>query len=274
MLQMNRIRLLFLVMLFVAALIGKVCLFPASPSGVVRAEEGNKVIHILVALCDNDHQGIVKVPKDIGNGDDAKSNLYWGCSGGVKAQFRKSPEWKLIKTVQNPRPAVLERAVFQHNSGNFFLVADGYRGREIKKTLEDFFEILAGRQIEKEREPISQLNREIHAGSGASLVVYLGHNGLMDITFESMPSGKSSKEAIVLCCKSQQYFSKLLDGYGAKPVLLTTQLMYPGAMILEAAFEGWMKGETREQIRVRAGKAFAPNQKISEKAATGIFSKL
>jgi hypothetical protein len=244
-----------------------------SSSGI-QAKEETKVIHVLVALCDNDHQGIVKVPKAIGNGDDAKSNLYWGCSGGVKDVFSKSPEWKLIKTVQSPRPEILERTVFQHKTGNIFLIADGYRGREIKRTLEDFFALLAGKQIEKEREPVSQLNREIHAGSGASLAVYLGHNGLMDIEFKSLPAGRSTKDALVLCCKSEAYFGNIINQYGAKPVLLTTQLMYPGAVVLEAAFDGWLQGETREQIRMRAGKAYARNQNIAEKAAKGIFSKL
>jgi hypothetical protein len=231
-----------------------------------------KVIHVLVALCDNDYQGIVKVPKNLGNGDDPKSNLYWGCSGGVKAEFRSNPDWKLLKTVQTPRPSVLERVIFQHKSGTF-LVADAYRGRNIKNTLEDFFTLLAGHSIENEREPIFQLNEEIRAGSSASLIVYVGHNGLMDIEFKSLPAGRSNKEAVVLCCKSRSYFESILAGYGTKPLLLTTQLMYPGAMVLETVFEGWIKGESREQIRIRAGTAYAKNQQISVKAGLGVFSK-
>jgi hypothetical protein len=50
--------------------------------------------------------------------------------------------------------------------------------------------------------------------------------------------------------------------------------MYPGAMVLEEALEGWIKGETLGQIRVRAGEAYAKNQKISIKSAIKIFSKL
>ena len=121
---------------------GIACFYLPAASVPPHAKEEAKVIHVLVALCDNDHQGIVKVPKTIGNGDDAKSNLYWGSSGGVKDIFCKSPEWKLIKTVQNPRPEVLERAVFHRKSGAVYLIADGYRGREIKRTLEDFFTLL------------------------------------------------------------------------------------------------------------------------------------
>jgi hypothetical protein len=212
----------------------------------VHAAEGTKVIHVLAALCDNDFKGIVKVAKTPGNGDNTETNLYWGCDGGVRAAFRKSSRWNLVKITKNPKAFVLERAIFLHKESNTLLVADAYRGRYIKNTLDDFFALLAGRKIDNADEQAPQPNQIIHAGSNASLVVYVGHNGLMDIQFDSFPSGRSEKEAIVLCCKSQQYFQSILNACHVKPVLLTTQLMYPGAMILEEALEGWIKGETHE----------------------------
>ena len=42
----------------------------------LRAQQ--RVIHVVVALCDNQYQGIVKVPAGIGNGQKASTNLYWG----------------------------------------------------------------------------------------------------------------------------------------------------------------------------------------------------
>ena len=57
-----------------------------------------KTIHVLVALCDNKYQGIVPVPKGIGNGQDADSNLYWGCGYGVRTYFKRSKEWKFVKS--------------------------------------------------------------------------------------------------------------------------------------------------------------------------------
>jgi hypothetical protein len=53
--------------------------------GVICAE--TKIIHVFVALCDNDSQGIVPVPKKIGNGNDPDNNLYWGCGYGVRTFF-------------------------------------------------------------------------------------------------------------------------------------------------------------------------------------------
>lgn len=48
-----------------------------------------KVVHVVVALCDNKYQGIVPVPAMIGNGQDPSNNLYWGAAYGVKTFMKK-----------------------------------------------------------------------------------------------------------------------------------------------------------------------------------------
>jgi len=58
-----------------------------------------KTIHVFVALCDNKYQGIVPVPASLGNGQNSKSNLYWGAAYGVKTYFNKSSEWKLVESI-------------------------------------------------------------------------------------------------------------------------------------------------------------------------------
>jgi len=50
--------------------------------------------------------------------------------------------------------------------------------------------------------------------------------------------------------------------------------MYPGAFILGSVAESWMKGTKRAGIRESAGAAYAENQKISKKAALGVFAEL
>src|SRR3954470_7171942 len=60
---------------------------------------GIRTIHVLVALCDNKYQGIIPVPKSIGNGQDPASNLYWGCDLGLKTYFKKkTSDWTLVRT--------------------------------------------------------------------------------------------------------------------------------------------------------------------------------
>jgi hypothetical protein len=42
--------------------------FLAAPLALLTSGCAQRTIHVLVALCDNAHQGIVKVPAGIGNG--------------------------------------------------------------------------------------------------------------------------------------------------------------------------------------------------------------
>src|SRR5262245_35483323 len=93
-----------------------------------------KVIHVLVALCDNDHQGLVPVTARIGNADDSAHNLYWGAGFGVKTYFAKSRNWQLVSQTPGSKPAVLERLVFKHKAKAAWIVADAYRGSEMKQT--------------------------------------------------------------------------------------------------------------------------------------------
>src|SRR5262249_4055416 len=84
----------------------------------------NKLIHVLVALCDNEHQGIAPVPARIGNGDDPANNLYWGARFGVKTVFKRAGDWKLIVEARNLRAEILERLVFKHQTKDVYLIAD------------------------------------------------------------------------------------------------------------------------------------------------------
>ena len=215
-------------------------------------------LQVFIALADNRTQGIVPVPAKIGNGDDADANLYWGCSEALKPVLRASADWKLTRTDQNPSPDVLERAFFAHRSGRWELVAHVYRGSAIKVCTTAFFAALAS------DEPRAQ----------TPLVAYLGHDGLMDFALPAEATARRGpgRQAIVLCCKSAEYFTPHLEKVGATPLLTTTQLMYPGGFLLRAALDGWTAGETPEQIRQRAAAAYAKNQKISVKAAAGVFA--
>ena len=261
-----------------------------------NAEPVPRTVHVFVALCDNEFQGIVKVPVKIGNGDDLKNNLYWGASEGLKAYFSTQKDWALVessKVHSLPRlrlpsllsePAeptdnpVLERCIYRHATGAW-LVADAYRGRTIETALKDFLAAAAGESKEMLAVKTDKGDLELPLGGGAALVAYIGHNGLMDFDIpmpSSTPttSSNSGRQAIVLCCKSDLYFRDRLKAVGARPILLTTQFMYPGSFLLKNALDGWLKNETRSQIRTRVGQAYATNQKISIKAATGVFSNL
>ena len=228
------------------------CLLSVSAFG----QTSPRTIHVFVALCDNKHQGIVQVPSKIGNGEDPNNNLYWGALYGLKNYFRKSNDWKLIGNVQKTKDVVLERCVFKHEKHNVYLVADAYRGREIRQTVVDFLDSAS----ENKQESISIDSQKVtlRISGAANLVAYVGHNGLMDFHLNTYPkkANNENRDAIILACASKPYFSIPLSKAGAKPILWTTELMCPEAYTLKSAVDGWILNETTRKIRLRAAKAY------------------
>lgn len=240
-----------------------------SPAAVAKIKNPGRVIHVLVALCDNEHQGIVPVPAHLGNGDDLNGNLYWGAGYGIRAFFSKSREWEKIGEIENPKTDVLERLVFRHRTQNVYLVADAYRGSRMKKTVDDFFSAVSGTELENVR----VRDTTLQVLGSADLIVFVGHNGLMDFKLQSAPTkhDDEKREAIILACASRSYFMKPLKESGAEPLLWTSNLMAPEAYTLHDAIEGWVRNESPQQVRERAAAAYAKYQKISQKAALGLL---
>lgn len=233
------------------------------------AKDTVKSVHVFVALCDNESQGIVPVPKQLGDGNDPGNNLYWGAMYGTKAFMKKSKDWTLRTTVKNPSDKILERAIFQHKNKRAYLVADAYRGNQIKRAVKDFVDAAA----ENNPKVLKWEKVEIGIGGGSDLVVYVGHNGLMDFTQEAQKQEKpdTGKPAIVLACKSRPYFKPYFEKFGCRYVLLTTGFMAPEAYTLEAALAGWLAGESAGQIRDRAAAAYNKYQKCGIQGARNLF---
>ena len=238
---------------------------------ISKIQNSAKVIHVLVALCDNENQGIVPVPKFLGNGEDPQKNLYWGAAYGVKTFFTKSRSWQKVAEFENPKETVLQRIVFKHKTKNVYLVADAYRGSRMKETISDFFSAVSGEKLENVK--LESQNSILQILGSANLVAFVGHNGLMDFDLENQPSKKDDnrREAIILACASRNYFAAPLKKTSATPLLWTSNLMAPEAYILHDALEGWTQGETDEQIRTRAAAAYSKYQKISLKSAKNLL---
>jgi hypothetical protein len=231
-----------------------------------------RTVHVFVALADNQHQGIVPVPARLGNGDDPEHNLYWGSAYGVKTFFSRSADWHLMNCSAKPKPEVLERCLFKHRQTDTYMVADAYRGSEIREAILDFFDAAAGAGPETIVAGTSGVRLTIRGGS--NLVAYAGHDGLMDFKLPIIPKKKNQlhRDAIILACASKQYFADALRSGGAYPLVWTTNLMAPEAYTLKSALDGWIMGEDNEQIRDRAAEAYDKYQKCGFKAAQRLFA--
>ena len=233
------------------------------------------VVHIVVALCDNQHQGIVPVPASLGDGQAPRTNLYWGALYGVRTHLSRSG-YRLLEHSSQAPDGVLERVVFsktlQRSSRpiELVLVADAWDGRLIAASIEHFLEFAAGHAAEEV--PLAS-GSSVHAGGASSLVAFVGHNGLMDFDLPEVPSASESpmRGAIVLACASKQYFLEPLRKGGSHPVLLTTGLMAPEAYTLEAALEALVEGADSAGIHESAAQAYNSYQKCGVHGARRLF---
>ena len=236
-----------------------------------EAPESNpvKVAHVIVALCDNEHQGIVPVSAALGNGLDPDRNLYWGAAYGVRTFFRKSSEWQEVESKGDQKSDILERVVFRHQGDGTLLVADAYRGDRIRAALVDYLASVSGSL----RSGVDVEGTKIGIYGGADLVAFVGHNGLMDFKIEEAFPAKDDKQrdAIILACASKPYFRDKLRDAGANPLLWTTNLMAPEAYILHDALEAWIGNGSDTDVRARAAAAYSKYQKISLRTATDLL---
>lgn len=228
-----------------------------------------KTIHVFVALCDNVNQGIVPVPKKLGNGQDAKNNLYWGAMYGVKSYFKRSKEWVLVSSQSNPEDYILERLLFKHKISNVYLLADAYDGKYIKRTTIDFLEANAGNNGIR----VKYEGDSLDFGGNANLLAYVGHDGLMEFDVEGDfdQSNVKKRDAIMLACISKDYFKPYLQKTQSNPLVWTTGLMAPEAYTLKATIDGWVLNETDIQIRERAAQAYHKYQKCGIRGARNLL---
>lgn len=247
------------------------------------------VIHVVVALCDNEHQGIVPVPIRLGNGRDPASNLYWGARYGVRSYLAREAGWKERTSARPSDARILARTVFFDriarggSSVPVYVVADAWDGAQIKAAIGRFLEIGAGRAGEEVRAGQGDEAVTLRAGGDAHVVAFVGHDGLMDFSVASVIGGPAStavagepagaaRSAIVLACASKSYFLAHLRRAGAHPLLLTTGLMAPEAYSLDAAIRAWVGGGPTSAVRDAAASAYDRHQHCGARAARALFT--
>ena len=230
-----------------------------------------KTIHVFVALCDNQFQGIVPVPERIGNGKDIVHNLYWGAGYGVKNFLKnKTTDWQLIQTFKTENSFILERLLFKHHTQDIYLLADAYDGEQIKVCIENFLKASNGQNPLY----IKHQTLTLPFGGESELVAYVGHNGLMDfsvdIDYKTVSTKK--KDIIILACYSKNLFFEEIKKANAEPLLWTTHLMAPEAYTLKSVIDGWILEETAGQIEERAAQTYNHYQKCGIQGARNLFT--
>lgn len=237
------------------------------------------VAHVVVVLCDNRNQGIVPVPASLGDGQNPRTNLYWGAAYGLKTYFRRHDRYKLESSEWTTEPGVLDKAVFSSEvvrngeKVQFFVVAEAWDGKQMGSAISYFLRLAVGHGSTEVK--VSGHDVLLQAGGDASVVAFVGHNGLMDFSVQNAPdprSGAQPRSSIVLACASKPYFLDLLRVGGSHPMLLTTGLMAPEAYSLEAALSSFAAGADPERVREAAASSYDRFQKCGKRGAMNLFS--
>jgi len=204
----------------------------------------------------------------LGDGQNLNTNLYWGALYGIRTYFKNSNEWKSLAS-RKEKGIILERLIFKHAEKNYFLIADAYDGKYIKQCTLDFLNSGSGNQ----KDTMKINGKTIGTGGNASLLAYIGHDGLMDFQLSEtfVNTDNIRRDMIILACYSKKYFTPVLEQANVNMLVWTTNLMAPEAYTLHDALTGYVNGETNEEIRERAAAAYSKYQKCSLNAAKGLL---
>lgn len=212
---------------------------------------------VIVPLCDGAQLACGRgALGDPGSPDD---NLYWGALYGAERFLRKARAYE-VQPSSAPTPPVL-RELRLHRRGNgderaLAITLRAYDGRAIERALADYLDAVAGHS--------------------ADLVVWAGHDVLMDVAAPTRARSERAANAAVLACDSEEHFGPVLDAIGARSVALTRSFMAPEGYLLDALLENVARHGPEERVHLRAAlaSAYAKYQRITPKAASTVFSRL
>jgi hypothetical protein len=231
------------------------------------ASPAMRVVHVIVALADNEHQQGIKLPLVMGNGQMPAGNQLWGAGMGMKSHFEWAKEWIRVSDVPKPDvPHILERLIWKHKDSTIYLIADAYDGRELRRATGDLLLYASGGGAST----VNAGGTMIPAGGGAALIAFLGHNGLMDFKIEKVYRPEvldHGRQVIILSSLSRGFFANHIRATGAHPLLWTTGILLAEAYTLRDALLGWVAGESDAEIAGRAARAYDQYKKSGIDAA-------
>jgi hypothetical protein len=155
-----------------------------------------------------------------------------------------------------------------------YVVADAYDGARIRDAITDMVHYAAGEHPLVVQARGREGDVQLDAGGHASLLAYVGHDGLMEFEVEEPDhpaDGARPRAAVVLACESHSFFQRILGKAGAEPLVLTYGLMSPEAYTLDAILQHWFGGDSPAQVRESAAAAYDHYQHCGLNGARRLF---
>jgi hypothetical protein len=211
------------------------------------------------------------VYQDWADGTNPKSNVYWGAGYGLKTYFKRYDNWKVIYQKDSISEFVAERVVFAKtfvNKAQVYLIADAYFGYGMEFCLNDYFSAI----WEENTDSVNILDKAIPANGNADLIVFNGHNGLLD--YEIVLKNRKcviQKETAIICCGSYCNFIDKIKLYHTFPLIRTLDAITAEACILTSIIEPWEMLKSDEEIRQNVMRKYISIHHCSNEDADRIF---
>lgn len=212
---------------------------------------------VVVPLCDGARlacgNGALGDPRSL------DGNLYWGARFGAERFLKDRAGITVTESKAGVAPVLRE----------LHLVRRAEKGeREVRATLVAF----DGERID---DALAYFLDAVRLRR-ADLVVWAGHDRLMDVAAPELGRASRPASVAVLACESERYFGPALDAMGARAVALTRTFMAPEGYLLDALVVSVARNgpDERELLRQALVGAYARWQKISAKSAATVFSRL
>lgn len=214
-----------------------------------------------MSLADNANQGIVPIKSSLGNGQDPRSNLYWGALYGAKTHFKRMKDWS-VDPATSDNPSILDSFELRNAASPASkILVEAWDGAQQEQAVKAYFQDLRDE------------------ASPHDLVCFVGHNALMDLFLANVPAQESTRDAnisrrrqgVVIACQSSPYFEPHHEQLGVESYVMTWGLMAPEAYVLEGLLTPWLNGQNSNAARSGAAKQYAKYQKIPVRSANRLF---
>jgi hypothetical protein len=222
--------------------------------GLATAPPGTVRVEVFVPLCDGAALGCGG--GGLGDPHVPTRNLYWGAQFGNDRMLRAHPDWRLTQTQPAAGCRLLTQTYVHHAQGSAHAVTavlHAYDGTCMSDALEAWL-------------------RAVNGSTQADLVVWAGHDGLMDVDAPKVVRGQGVP-VVALSCLSNRFMAGPILAAGGRPLVMTQSLMAPEGYLLLALLQSVARHGVPAAQRHLDGlvEAYARYQHITPRAARRVF---
>lgn len=225
------------------------------PLGVAAPPPQTLRVSVFVPLCDG--AALSCGGGGLGDPHEPAHNLYWGAQYGNDRMLRRHPEWTLTSSAGAVDRCRLATRTYARaaRAGETAVEVElhAYDGTCMAEALDAFLRASGGE-------------------TRAQLVVWAGHDGLMDLDAPRLPRG-TGVATVALACLSNRYMAPAVRAAGGRPLVMTDSLMAPeGYLLLALLHEAARSGVDAPRRHHEAlSRAYATFQHIPLPAARRVF---